>query len=174
MDSVGQERQESSCEYFIEPRLFVECKNLFGVGKSTINNNIRTANSQLRESIRQIPVERPIGLVCLDLSDKINMENSEEVEGKVSEAINRLRQCDSTHFLAVTFMNVVNDPFGSSAITEFKLIINPTFIDLFDEDPDCLALCNPKFRYAYIPKDGSTLFDVFDIVLGRNTSYLII
>jgi hypothetical protein len=167
MDSAGQGRQESRCEYFIEPRLFIECKNLFGVGKTTLNNNIRNANSQLRESIRQITVNKPIGVVCLDLSDKIDIGNEEVVEGKASEAIDRLRQCDSTHFLVLTFMNVVNEPSVSTMFSESKLIINPRFISLIDEDPDCLSLFIPRFRFVFIPKENSNLFDVFDIVKGR-------
>jgi len=42
--SVGESNPDSLCEFFIEPRLFIECKNLFVVRKNVITNNIRKAN----------------------------------------------------------------------------------------------------------------------------------
>jgi hypothetical protein len=163
MEGQGQGSQSSRCEYFISPRLFVECKNLFGVGKSSIDKNIRTANSQIRETMKQIVVSNAIGVVCLDLPEKVDIDNRNETVDKLKEAINRLKQCDSTHFLYFTYMNVINNAEGSESVAEFKLIINPNHIELLQQDPTCLLLFQPRFRYVYIPQTGKDVFDRFDM-----------
>ncbi|OZQ68434.1 hypothetical protein CA600_06375 [Paenibacillus sp. VTT E-133280] len=171
MDAKGV-TQESLCEYFVEPRLFIECKNLFGTTRTAVENNIRKANAQIRSSIEQIPTpDQAIGAAFIDLPEKINIESADEIRNKMAEVISRLRQCNYIHFLGVSFMNIIDSPndAGIDVISEMKLIVNPQFADLIFDD-SIVSLFIPTFRYVAIPHDG--VFDVFDFIDKRTVSSL--
>lgn len=172
MDAKGAYPQESLCEYFIEPRLFIECKNLFGIGKSAVEYNIKKANAQIRSSMEQIPTpDQAIGAAFIDLPEKINIEAADEIRNKMTEVISRLRQCNYIHFLGVSFMNIIDNPnyAGIDVISEMKLIVNPQFAELIFDD-SIVSLFVPTFRYVAIPHDG--VFDVFDFIDKRTVCSL--
>jgi predicted DNA-binding protein YlxM (UPF0122 family) len=162
----GRGSQESLCEYFLEPRLFIECKNLFGVAKSAISNNIKKANSQLRSTMQKAALtDEAIGIAFIDLPERMNIENRDEISGKILEVLGRLRQSDCIHFLAVTFMNTVCDGGGISAIAEAKLIVNPVY-NQFLQDRAVLNMLHPMFRSVAIPNEQQT-FDIYDFIADQ-------
>ncbi|MEB2275511.1 hypothetical protein LAV82_15995 [Bacillus sp. ILBB4] len=173
MESDGSATTDSLCEYFTEPRLFTECKNLFGVAKGAIDGNLRKANRQIRSTMRKIDVSSPVGLVFLDLPEAIDPESEAEIREKLDVAIQRLKQCDSIHFLAITYYNIKSEEGGSSSYAVGRLVINPRFRDMLYYDKESLMSVYPRFRIAYFLNEDGTFdyWDFVDDVRGHNVFF---
>lgn len=102
----------------------------------------------------------------MDLSEKLEINNRELINEKIVEALRRLRQCNETHFLIVTYMNVVTEKRDSSAYSKARLIVNPIFKDTILTKENLLLL-NPRFRMVFIPSEDYKLFDLYDFISNQ-------
>lgn len=171
-DINGGSQSEEFCEYYIDCGMFLECKNLIGSGKNAIPNNIRKANSQIRETMRRIQSPVKIGVICIDIAEETASGDFRAIQEKTVEVLSRLRQCDSVHFIVVTNFNLVTLSDRTEANIFQRLVANreiPAW-----KNQDLLNLFRPKFATVLLPSPELDSFNEINIQSGTivmNKSY---
>lgn len=111
--------------------------------------------------------EDMIGVSFINFPEKASPEDQRDIQEKLELSIARLRQCDNTHFLAVTFINFVTDPGQTCSYNFGKFICNPSIKEnIYEMRPQLMQLY-PRFRMVLIPHEDRVGCDVWDFVDDR-------